>query len=449
MPDGKGKDMSKHALTGCTRWLAACLAAVACLWSPASRAVVGTVDGAPAATLLLPYFEADLGNPNGTQTTVRLSNASATAILLHATLYTDLGIPTLQFNTYLTGYDSVDIDMRLLFKGIVPQTASAGQDATGRISPQGPLSQDINFASCFASLPPPGLPPTSPGSLPLNTTWDVDTLEAIRAAHTGQASTLWSGQCGAVAHGDEVARGYMTVDLVNNCTMRYPSDPGYAGDATQQNVAYGTATTIDRTRQTVFTENLVAVEASSIDPVATTPGIQTFYGRFNGNTAVDMREALGTVWSARLMEGTALAFDTRFVVWRDPGQAVSPFACGGALPAPFPLTTREIVAFDEEENPTFVANHLLPYATQLVDGASLSPYAFGIVRFDLGLADGTARQGYVASRITRGGARDAVAQPAALLMTAPQAQCIGLNPVPPMCQNIPPPSVGVARNINP
>lgn len=439
--------MSKTALIGSTRWLAACFAAAALFWSSAALAVVGTVDSAPAATLLLPYFEADLGNPNGTQTAVRISNASATAVLLHATLYTDLGIPTLQFDTYLTGYDSVDIDMRLLFQGIVPQTASAGQDPNDRISPKGTYSQDINFASCTGILPPPGLPPTTSGVLPANTTWDVGTLAAIRAAHTGQASTLWSGQCGAVAHGDNVARGYMTIDVVNNCTMRYPSDAGYfANDVTWQNTLFGTATTINRQLQATFTENLVAVEGSYVDPTTTTPGIQTFYGRFNGNTATDGREAMGTVWSARSLEGTAVAYDTRFVVWRDPGQAVAPFTCGGALPAPFPLTTREVVAFDEQENPAFAANNLIPYATQLVDAATLSPFNFGFVRFDLSLSDGSVRQGYVSSRILRNGAQNAMTFPGALLMTAPQVQCYG--PAQPMCANIPPASYGVGRDIN-
>lgn len=441
--------MANSAFTGCTRWLAACFfAAASFFWTPPAQALVGTVDNAPAATLLLPYFETDLLNANGAQTTVRLSNASATAILAHATLYTDLGIPTLQFNLYLTGYDSVDLDMRLLFKGIVPQTASAGQDPTNLISPRGTFSQDINFASCATALPPPGLPPGTSAGLPLNTTWDVDTLAAIRAAHTGQASTLWSGQCGAVAHGDSIARGYMTIDTVNNCTMRYPSDAGYTTDITWQNTLYGTATTTNRLQQAVYTENLVAVEGSLADPAATTPGIQTFYGRYNGNTATDGREALGTVWTARSLLGTPLALDTQFVVWRDPGQAVSPFACGGALPAPFPLTTREVVAFDEEEEPAFAADNLIPYATQLVDASTLSPFVYGIVRFDLSLADGTVRQGYVGTRMLRLGAQDAMTLPGSLILTAPQTQCFLQNPLPPMCTNIPPPSQGASRDIN-
>ena len=214
-------------------WIRKCLSAVLALCalsaSGLSWAVVGAIDNVPAATLLLPYFEDDLGNANGTQTTMKISNSSATAVLAHVVMWTDLGIPTLEFNLYLVGYDTVVLDLRLLFQGIVPQTASAGQDPTDKISPKGSHSQDINFASCNGKLPPAGLPPTTLGVVPLNTPWEPTTLAAIRAAHTGQASTLWSGQCGAVVYGDNVARGYITVDTVNNCTTRYPSDAGYFG----------------------------------------------------------------------------------------------------------------------------------------------------------------------------------------------------------------------------
>ena len=42
-------------------WLAPVLA----LLAAPTFAVIGTVDDVPAATLLLPYFEVDLDNPNG------------------------------------------------------------------------------------------------------------------------------------------------------------------------------------------------------------------------------------------------------------------------------------------------------------------------------------------------------------------------------------------------
>src|ERR1700712_3216344 len=116
------------------------------LGSPA-RAVICTIDAVPAATLLLPYFEVDLKNPNGLTTLFSVNNASATAVLAHVTVWSDLSVPVLDFNIYLTGYDVQTINLRdILVNGVLPQTASAGQDPTDTISKKGPKSQDINFA---------------------------------------------------------------------------------------------------------------------------------------------------------------------------------------------------------------------------------------------------------------------------------------------------------------
>ena len=132
------------------------------------RAMLGTIDNAPAATLLLPYFEVDLGNPNGITTLFAINNTGrgrsvedqfdnfASAALVHVTLWTDLGVPTFAFDVYLTGFDVQTINVRDIFNGVLPSTASVGQDPTDTISPRGPLSQDINFASCNKDdqLPP-------------------------------------------------------------------------------------------------------------------------------------------------------------------------------------------------------------------------------------------------------------------------------------------------------
>src|SRR5579883_1291835 len=116
----------KILAAGCC--MLAAMFALSAVTAPSARAAIGTTDTVPAATLLLPYFEVDLGNENGAQTAVRVTNTSATAILIKAVLWTDYGVPTYGFPLYLEGYASTDIDLRLLFKGIVPVTASAGQD---------------------------------------------------------------------------------------------------------------------------------------------------------------------------------------------------------------------------------------------------------------------------------------------------------------------------------
>ncbi|QBB72279.1 hypothetical protein ELE36_18955 [Pseudolysobacter antarcticus] len=414
-------------------------------WAGHASAAIGTNDNVPSASLLLPYFEADLGNPNGSQTTVRLSNASATAVLAHVVLWTDLGVPTLEFNEYLTGYDSVDLDLRLLFQGIAPQTASAGQDPGDQISPKGTYSQDINFASCTGNLPPLGLPPATSGALPDSTLWEPTTLAAIRAAHTGQASTLWSGQCGAAVHGDNIARGYITIDTVNNCTLRFPSDAGYfqsggTGDATNQNVLFGSYTSINRSLNQVATENLVNIEADAVNPQSSTSGQPTFYSRNVGGTAIDNREALGTTWAARNISGGIFPGGTKFVVWRDPGVTVAPFTCGN-LPAPFPLTQNRVVAFDEQEHPTFLASstNAFPYATQIVDSSTLSPYPFGWVALTLSDSSNTPLQSFVSVRHLSAG-KFGDGTPAFLIRTQAQAVCAA---VPTKCVGVPPSQVSL------
>src|SRR5436305_5246037 len=168
-------------------------------------AVICTIDAVPASTLLLPYFEVDLNNPNGLTTLFSINNASATAVLAHVTVWSDLSVPVLDFNVYLTGYDVQTINLRDLLAGSVPVTASLGQDPTDKISPKGPKSQDVNFASCTGQLPPPPLPPSF--------------LQHLALALTGKGSPLFGGLCSGRNLGDNVARGYITVDTVNNCTL--------------------------------------------------------------------------------------------------------------------------------------------------------------------------------------------------------------------------------------
>ncbi|HYL04398.1 MAG TPA: hypothetical protein VE075_00045, partial [Thermoanaerobaculia bacterium] len=75
------------------------------LFAAPAMAVICTIDAVPSATLLLPYFEVDLNNPNGLTTLFSVNNASATAILVHVVMWSDLSVPVLDFNIYLTGYD--------------------------------------------------------------------------------------------------------------------------------------------------------------------------------------------------------------------------------------------------------------------------------------------------------------------------------------------------------
>ena len=190
----------------------------------------------PAATLLLPYFEVALpkgkltGKVKGINTLFSINNASATAVLTHVTIWSEMSIPVLAFNVYLTGYDLQQIDLGRLLTGTLPATASNGQDPGNLISPKGPLSQDFTFASCFGQLPFTEMP--------------LDYIAHVQAALTGKPSAFFGGRCAGLDRGDRIARGYVTIDTVNNCTLRFPGDPGYfisggLGDATNQNILWG------------------------------------------------------------------------------------------------------------------------------------------------------------------------------------------------------------------
>src|SRR6185295_3275684 len=109
-----------------------------------AHAAICDGDNKPAATLLLPYFEVDTVRPDGVNTLFSISNAFATAQLAHVTFWTDLSVPIFDFNVYLTGYDMMTFDMRQMINGLLPPSASAGQDPMDTISPQGAFSQDIN-----------------------------------------------------------------------------------------------------------------------------------------------------------------------------------------------------------------------------------------------------------------------------------------------------------------
>ncbi|HYH44631.1 MAG TPA: hypothetical protein VEG34_03035, partial [Thermoanaerobaculia bacterium] len=308
---------------------------------PPVQAGICDLDVRPAATLLLPYFEVNLDDPSGITTLCSINNASATAVLAHVVVWSDLSVPVLDFNIYLTGYDVQTVNLRdILVGGILPRTASQGQDPADTISPQGDFSQDINFASCAGQLPPPVLPGLF--------------ITHLQNSLTGQFSSILNG-CAGRSRGDRIARGYVTIDTINNCTLRFPGDPGYfvaggRGDATNQNVLWGDYDFVNPGQNVSYADTLVHIEADATNPETSVPGEYTFYGRFVGWTAADNREPLATNFGARFISGGSFNGGTDLLVWRDSKVAQGAFKCG-TVPAWFPLGQEQILIFDEQENP--------------------------------------------------------------------------------------------------
>lgn len=330
--------------------LAACLAG-----APAPSAADGAdrLTGQPAATLLLPYFEVELAKkpgakPKGRTTIFSIHAFDASAVLAHVTIWSDLGVPVTAFDVYLTGHDVETIDLAEVIDGRLPQTATDGQDPQDSISPQGFASQDINFASCNDTLP-------YPESL------GEEFVAHMRAALTGEASPLLGGLCAGLDYGEKkpVARGFVTVDAVNQCSLLYPTQPGYFisggfGVASNVNFLWGDYAYVDRRRKAVKGGNLVGIRADAADSLTNAPGNYTFYMRHVAATAIDNRQPLATNFGGRFVNDPKDPFfpgGTEIYAWRDSKSGnPSPFTCGTAPPW-FPLNQEQIIVFDEEENP--------------------------------------------------------------------------------------------------
>lgn len=352
-----------------------------------ARAEIGALDVVPAATLLVPYFEVEVtGKGSGTNTILTFGTVTRESTMTRVTLWTDLGVPTYAFDVYLTGYDQVTLDLRLLFvAGLTELTASGGQDPTDRISPQGPLSQDINFALCNDKLP-------LPAQLP------VATREALVAAHRGKPSSLLGGKCGGASLGDNVVRGYLTIDTTNGCSSTlFPTSPGYfnaSGDAfaTNRNILTGTLEYREPFQNFAQGEPMIHLEASSTSPL-TTGAARTFYRRAGGN-ANDGREPLPSQWQARFAARPNSAASagnpwqgTSLIVFRQLFTPPAAFTCG-PTPAPFPLASGGSVYSDDGVTMALAKNGFPRAAAKVRLGTELAvPSETGTLALDLKVAD--------------------------------------------------------------
>lgn len=292
-------------------------------FSPPVEARSCSIEVAPAATLLLPYFEVSLGAPTGITTVLSVNNASFQPVLAKAEIWSDLGVPLFGFNIYLKGFDVQTINLRdILVNGLLPQTGPAP-----------------SFPGCAGVLPPAPIP--------------AGLRTDYHRALTGQSSTLLSGLCAGRRFTDNIARGYITIDTVNNCTLRYQGDPGYfAGDITHQNVLWGDFFYVDQATGRAQGMPLAHIESDPSGAETSTAGSYTFYGAYAGWTAADHREPLPTTFGVRYINGTVgtTPTTTDLIVWRDPKAMQGPFTCPAATgrPAWYPLGQERIEVGNED-----------------------------------------------------------------------------------------------------
>ena len=352
-----------------------------CLLVPGGQAFAElcTIDAVPAATLLLPYFEVDLdANPGkSVDTLFSINNASATPTIAHISIWSDWSQPVLDFDIFLTGYDVQSLGLHnALVRGNLPVTADMqsdqGQDG-GRVADL-TSSCDGTVDSCSPHGDNPEWDGSFDGSgvivpgvadcidifpLFVNPLLVQPRLANIQDKLTGKPI---DGACYGADHGDNFARGYITIDNANACSLLFAVDPGYFSDGVSPGIAsnvnqlWGDYFIVDPHNDFAQGGSLVHIEAD--DDFTGDGNDYTFYRRYTGpiNPSEDNREPLGTTWGARYLNGGA--FDqTRLIVWRDSTVTdirESGFACGDAGtantgPSWHPLNETQVVVFDESE----------------------------------------------------------------------------------------------------
>lgn len=277
---------------------------------------------APAATLLVPYFEVDLSGADRATTLIAVTNAGDHATLAHVVLWTDWGVPTLAFDLVLAGNDVQTMNLRDLFAGNLPATGGAA------------------FPGC-----------TDPVTLP---DLDAAALSALRRQHTGQPDVL--NHCsGSGRGGADKALGYVTIDVTRRCspTIRYPSSNGYfeaggsgTGVASDENLLLGDFFIVDAEQNLAAGNEAVSIVADASrfegEPA-------TFYGGWIGHSGDDARAPLGTRYRARFLHGGAFSGGTDLVVWAEPGLATAAgVACGERSTAVDPCQFIRLTTVDED-----------------------------------------------------------------------------------------------------
>src|ERR1700737_1919869 len=95
---------------------------------------------APAATLLLPYFDVDFKSPQTTARTTlfTITNVSNLPQIAHVVIWTDWSFPAIDFNIFLTGYDVQPINLYDIFaRGVI---APPSGTSSSTVEPPAPTS---------------------------------------------------------------------------------------------------------------------------------------------------------------------------------------------------------------------------------------------------------------------------------------------------------------------
>ncbi len=346
----------------------------------AALSQAGPMDGQPygaedcyvgpglGATLLIPYFEVDLENTLGVTTLLAINNGLNDAAMTRVVFWTDWGVPTLAFDIYLDGFDEETLNVGSVLGGDIPPTGE-GVDLSGLLN--------------CDEVPP----------FHSNPVLTANEVAQLAADHTGQPGPL-AFDCAGSPTDDGIARGYITVDVVDECngvegfspsvTPSNTGRPYFAEGGGSGGVAIASNRLWGDVIYVSFLDN--SAQGSEAVPIWANPDkftdtdIFTFYGGYSGWDGRDERVPLPSIWDQRFLNGGPFAGGADLIVWRSTGATWDTAICGGT-PSEFPLrSTTEV--FDLAGDGVLLADaDDFPWASQRVSVDSLGvPFDFGWVQ---------------------------------------------------------------------
>jgi len=348
---------------------------------------------APAATLLLPYFEVDINNRNGENTLFTITNTSRLEYVAHITLWTDYSFPVIDFNVFLTGYDVQSLSLYdIIALGQIAPPLGTGFGRPG--SPEGAFSTDdanplVNQNTC-TNLP------SRLDAAYMNRLQRAFTTGAVPGIGTsGPASISCAAGTGGSGPGSNNRRpgtanaiGYATIDVAAVCGTALPSDPGYfvgpRAEALFDNVLIGDYQQVNSAQNFAQGNPMVHIraipEGGATGVAVPTNFDRTFYSRYQSaaNPRADRRQPLPSQFAARYINGGTGAFETFYKIWREGDVDAANVTCATARNNITSVT--EFVTFDDRENAAGAAPDQGPISPAPINEFALPEtglYAFG------------------------------------------------------------------------
>jgi hypothetical protein len=294
---------------------------------------------APAATLLLPYFEVDLDSNTSETALFTITNVAETAQVARVTLWTDYAYPVVTFNLYLSGYDVQSINLfDVLARGVIGATGNL-------VSPEGEQSN-----------PNPLLDLTGCGSLPTSIAEPL-----LAQARLAFIEGIVPG-CTNVGDVHENAVGYATIDVVGTCSERGPLDPKYFSvDLRYDNVLVGEYMQVSSDDNFAQGNPMVHIravpEGGSAQSRASADNrlSRTFYGRLQdpARANADARQPLPSSFAMHWYAATGHS-TTELKIWRE--RLTGPVTSCAENDNNGSILVLETIAFDDDENGEGVAS---------------------------------------------------------------------------------------------